>query len=86
MRRGDGRGWVDGVRVEPWSGAVEVGSAREFVGSLERTNAPIVLMRERMGEAWAPIGEALRERMGERFGDGPQTMTIVAYLTVGRRG
>jgi hypothetical protein len=52
--------------------------------SLERSLAPIVLLRHRMGDAaWAPIGANLRAAMIDQLGAGPVSFPLEALLTVG---
>jgi ubiquinone/menaquinone biosynthesis C-methylase UbiE len=61
-------------------------SMEAFWDSTERSLAPLVLLRAKLGEeAYAPVGKAVYERLCTRFGDGPQTLEMSAWLTVGRR-
>lgn len=59
-------------------------SADAFFASLERTMAPLVLMKKRFGEAaWAPIAEAARAAIRGAVGEGQGAITMTALLSVG---
>ena len=48
---------------------------------------PVVLTRKQQGEkAWAPITERVRATLPETLGNGPVTLELHAWLTVGKRG
>ena len=78
-------GGFSGVEVIEHVVSVEVPSVREMMGSFERTNAPIVLIRRRVGDAWGGIFEEAVRRLEQRFGPGPQTLAMPANLTIGVR-
>ena len=72
------------VVVHPASIAVEHTSADALWESMERSMAPIALMRRGMGEErWAPLASAARTAMAGVLGKGPVTLTMSAWLTVG---
>jgi ubiquinone/menaquinone biosynthesis C-methylase UbiE len=51
---------------------------------IERTMAPIVLMRKNLGEErWAPLSAAAKSAIVAAVGDGPPSTTLPAWLTVG---
>jgi SAM-dependent methyltransferase len=55
-----------------------------FWGAMERTNAPLVLIKHRVGpERWASLGPKIRERVGATLGDGPLTIGRGAFIGVG---
>jgi SAM-dependent methyltransferase len=62
------------------------GSVAEAWTSIERSTAPLVLLRRRLGdEAWRPIAAGIEADLGARFGPGPVRLEAPAYLGVGRR-
>ena len=61
-------------------------SAAELWGSVQRTMAPIVLLRHRMGEErWAITAPRIFERMHRELGNGPVELALTAYLGVGSK-
>jgi ubiquinone/menaquinone biosynthesis C-methylase UbiE len=72
------------VRVERVQHASEAADMASFWGSLERTMAPVVLLREKMGPAWEPIGARILASLTARFGAGPQAALMPALLGIGR--
>ncbi|CAN5789880.1 methyltransferase domain-containing protein [soil metagenome] len=59
-------------------------SAEDIWFSIERTMAPLVLMRKTVGEErWAPLSNAARDAVVAAVGNGPPVMTLPAWLTVG---
>ena len=60
-------------------------STDEFFASLERTFAPIALVRHKLGDGWKPLGQKLRNRLVEVAGNGPHEVAMPAWLGVGRR-
>ncbi|MGZ6034919.1 MAG: class I SAM-dependent methyltransferase [Myxococcaceae bacterium] len=80
-----GRSFVD-VEVHPASNVVDYSSVEALWASMERSMAPIVLMRRGLGERWAPLARAARTAMAKVLGDGPVTLTMSAWLTVGVAG
>ncbi|HSP19702.1 MAG TPA: ubiquinone biosynthesis protein UbiE, partial [Myxococcaceae bacterium] len=81
-----GRSFVD-VVVHPASIAVDYTSVDALWASMERSMAPIVLMRRGVGEGrWAPLAGAARSAMAGVLGKGPVKLTMEAFLTVGVAG
>jgi len=72
-------------RVEGLQHLSEVPDMATFWSSMERTMAPIVLLRRKMGEAWAPVGARILASLSSRFGTGPQSLLMPALLGVGRK-
>lgn len=61
-------------------------STTEFWEKTQRTTAPIVLLRKKVGEEkWAEVAAWVLERLRGEFGDGPQTMSGRAWLGAGRK-
>ncbi len=59
-------------------------SAEDMWFSIERTMAPLVLMRKSVGEErWAPLSKAARDAIVVALGKNPPVMTLPAWLTVG---
>jgi len=55
-----------------------------FWTAMQRTNAPLVLVRHRVGaERWATVGPQIRERLRATLGDGPLVAGRGAYLGIG---
>ncbi len=77
----------DDVVVHPASIDVDYASAGALWESMERSMAPIVLIRRGVGEErWAPLARAARTAMVEVLGKGPVRLTMNAWLTVGVAG
>jgi SAM-dependent methyltransferase len=72
------------VRVEPVVHAMEAPDMATFWGSMERTMAPVVLLRQKMGDAWTPVGTRILASLSSRFGAGPQSGLMPALLGIGR--
>ncbi|MDP9034046.1 MAG: methyltransferase domain-containing protein [Myxococcota bacterium] len=60
-------------------------STKELWASMERTTAPLSLAKSLLGERWAAVSRAIEDRLVGAFGDGPQTMRMPAFLTIGVR-
>ena len=58
-------------------------SADAFWASLERTMAPIALMKKSLGDKWPPVGDAARDAIRRTVGDGVAEITMTAWLTTG---
>ncbi|MDB4981727.1 MAG: putative SAM-dependent methyltransferase [Myxococcales bacterium] len=72
------------VRVELVPYTFSAKSFESFWASVLRTNAPLVLVRERLGaERWAEAAPQIRERVRAALGDGPVELGRGAYLGVG---
>lgn len=58
-------------------------SADALWESMSRTLAPVVLMKRRLGDAFAPVDAAARAAVRRAVGGGPAEVTLTAHLTVG---
>jgi len=73
------------VTVETVAHDLTAPSFDAFWDSMERTNAPLVLIRHRAGAArWAELAPRIRERVRAALGDGPLVISRGAYLGIGR--
>jgi len=78
-------GFAD-VAVHSVAHPVVAASPEAFWRSVERSTAPLVLLRAKIGEArWGAISEAVLARLTERFGPGQVEMQFHALLGVGTR-
>ncbi|WP_434047159.1 MULTISPECIES: class I SAM-dependent methyltransferase [Sorangium] len=74
------------VSVREVEHPMEASSTEELWGWMRRGNAPLVLLRDKLGEArWDELGQAIFARLRARFGDGPQRLSMVANLGAGTR-
>lgn len=81
-----GRSFVD-VVVHPVSTEVDFPSVDALWESMQRTMAPIVMMRRGVGEErWAPLSSAARAAMAAALGEGPVKLAMNALLAVGVAG
>lgn len=71
------------VRVEPSVHGVDTPSMSELWASVVRTNAALVLLQRKMGEAWPALSDAMLAGLTEEFGGGPQHLDFYAWLGVG---
>ena len=76
-------GWRD-VAVHTHEEAFEAPDAATFWAGLERTLAPLALMRHRMGDGWAPVRDRIGALVCEKLGDGPVVARMPAWVAVGR--
>lgn len=58
-------------------------SADALWESMSRTLAPVVLMKRRLGDAFASVDAAARAAVRRAVGDGPAEVTLTAHLSVG---
>jgi SAM-dependent methyltransferase len=71
------------VAVHQASHELKAPSFAAFWDSMERTNAPLVLIKHRVGaERWADLGPKIRERVRVTVGDGPVTLGRGAFIAV----
>jgi hypothetical protein len=74
------------VEVTPRTFIVPVPGLTEFWGVIERTMAPLVLLRQRLDEAhWKAFAAGVVARLRGHLGDGPFDMQLRALLGHGRR-
>ena len=52
--------------------------------TMQRTMAPLALLAEKMGPSWPAAADVIYESLAARFGEGPQTVSLRAWLGVGR--
>lgn len=71
------------VRVEQVQYPFEVPDMASFWATMERTMAPVVLLQNKMGEAWRPVGAKILASLTSRFGPGPQHYFMPALLGIG---
>jgi ubiquinone/menaquinone biosynthesis C-methylase UbiE len=58
----------------------------ELWASFQRTTAPIVLLKNKLGDAkWREVTSGVIERIEGQYGTAPVTITTTAYLGVGRK-
>ena len=73
------------VAVETVAQDLTAPSFDAFWESMQRTNAPLVLIRHRAGAArWAELAPRIRERVRAALGEGPLVISRGAYLGIGR--
>jgi ubiquinone/menaquinone biosynthesis C-methylase UbiE len=78
-------GFVD-VRVTPQTHTLRADAPREVWAQSQRTTAPVVLLKRRLGEAkWAEVTSGVVERLEAQYGTGPVDITTTAYLGRGRK-
>ena len=78
-------GFVD-VAVREVAHGLKVPSVRTFLASAERTNAPLVLLAEKLGPAaFRALVEGIERRLVTTFGSGPLRIEFVALLGYGAR-
>ncbi|HVR60532.1 MAG TPA: class I SAM-dependent methyltransferase [Polyangia bacterium] len=71
------------VRVERVPHAVTAASFDAFWDSMQRTSAPVALLRKRLGERWREAAPAIRERVRATLDDGPLTIGRGAFVGLG---
>ena len=68
------------------SHAMDAPSLAALWESMRRSNAPVELLERDLGtDRWATLQAGVLARLEERFGTGPQRVTMIANLGVGRR-
>lgn len=74
------------VVVEEVSASAELQSLAEAWQFIRRGSAPFALLERRLGEsAWQSLEHRLLAMLSEKYGVGPQTLTMVANLGLGRK-
>ena len=73
------------VTVETVVHTLTMPSFEAFWDMMVRTNAPLVLIRHRVGAArWSEVAPAIKERVRQSVGDGPLVVGRGAYFGIGR--
>jgi SAM-dependent methyltransferase len=78
-----GAAGFSGITVETAEFQLETPSFDAFWDSMERTNAPLVLLKHRLGARWEETAPKIRERVRATLGDGPLVIGRGAFLGVG---
>jgi ubiquinone/menaquinone biosynthesis C-methylase UbiE len=74
------------VTTHSVSGSATYGSAAEYVSRTVRSNAPVVLLKTRLGDAWPATEARLIEAVQKRVpASGPFELSAEAILTCGTR-
>jgi SAM-dependent methyltransferase len=74
------------VKVTPHTHTLPVGTPAELWAQSQRTTAPIVLLKHRLGEAkWAEVTEGVVERLEAQYGTAAVDITTTAYLGSGTK-
>jgi SAM-dependent methyltransferase len=71
------------VSVETVAHELTARSFDAFWDSMLRTNAPLALVRARLGATWDALAPKIRERVRHTLGEGPLTIGRGAYFGVG---
>ncbi len=73
------------VEVHPHEASLEITSAEEMWASLAKSNAPLVMLRRRIGEdAWGDQSARAIRFLETELGTGPKRLATKALLGVGR--
>ncbi|MDX2020076.1 MAG: methyltransferase domain-containing protein [Deltaproteobacteria bacterium] len=70
---------VDVKRIE---NTVHEPSLHAYWESMVRSTAPLTLLRKRLGDGWAAFEQRVFADLQQRFGAGPVSVTMPAWLTV----
>jgi SAM-dependent methyltransferase len=74
------------VRTEMVSASAQQPSLEASWEMMCRGSAPFALLRKNIGEQrWASAEQGIKATLLEKYGPGPQTLTMVANLGIGRR-
>jgi ubiquinone/menaquinone biosynthesis C-methylase UbiE len=71
------------VRVQISSQQLNAASFDAFWQVMERTNAPLALIRRRLGDRWEKVAPKIRDRVHAAVGDGPLVIGRGAFLGIG---
>jgi ubiquinone/menaquinone biosynthesis C-methylase UbiE len=72
------------VAVNTVSHKLKIPSSEAFWATMQRSSAPVVLVRRKMGEAaWAPIAAAVQADLDKGLGKGPREELVTAHLGTG---
>jgi ubiquinone/menaquinone biosynthesis C-methylase UbiE len=78
-----GQAGFRGIEVHEVTHAFDAPSAEHFWELSVRSNAAIVVLKEKLGEKWAGLDVAMRERLCARCGNGPLQIAMAANLAIG---
>lgn len=73
------------VTIEETTHSIESHSLEQFWLSMRESFAPLVLLEDKMGDAFLPIADGIWRRLVERFGEGPQVVRMPAWLALGEK-
>jgi SAM-dependent methyltransferase len=74
------------VKVHERTHTLKGESPAELWQQFQRTTAPIVLLKHKLGEArWAEVTGSVVERLEQQYGTGNVDITTTAYLAVGHK-
>lgn len=80
------RAGFEQVTVEPFTHTLPGAPPAEIWAQSQRTTAPIVLLKKRLGDVeWARVADGVVERLEARYGKAPVAITTTAYLGFGRK-
>jgi SAM-dependent methyltransferase len=78
-------GFVD-VKVHERTHTLVAGSPAEVWAQCQRTTAPIVLLKHKLGETkWREVTSGVVERLEQQYGTSSVEVTTTAYLAVGHK-
>ena len=76
----------EAVEVHRVEHLLEVPSVLEYWRALERSTPPLIAARESVpGARWTEVAGAIGRRLEERYGSGPMSVPLMAFLGVGTR-
>lgn len=64
---------------------VRMGTVEEYWRTFERAGAPILMVKQKLGDRWPAARADVLERLRGQFGDGTVELTLSAIFTHGRR-
>jgi ubiquinone/menaquinone biosynthesis C-methylase UbiE len=73
------------VEVHEVRYSFDMPSTAEGFASMERTMAPLAMLSRKMGPAWTAVRDKMYASLAARFGRGPQSITMPAWLGRGVR-
>ncbi|MGC4067634.1 MAG: methyltransferase domain-containing protein [Polyangiaceae bacterium] len=74
------------VEAEVVSATVDLPSLEAAWDMMHRGSAPFALLRSNIGEdRWRSVESGIKDRLLEKYGPGPQQVTMTANLGIGRR-
>ena len=74
------------VKVTPYSHTLPGDVPAEIWAQCERTTAPIVLLKKRLGDAkWAEVTSGVVQRLEAEYGTAPVAISTTAYLGSGKK-